>query len=199
MNLKTDAMTCRVDELAAETGVNDDVAADLVDVAGGRSGAHCCQTGELRLANDVVHLLQYGVDVTNQVRAGHVGVAAALDVQRIDVADEVVVVQHASRAGVVAVGGLGRVTGVQIQRGNGEAGTVIIRGLGGIVTLLNGREFFTDSGRSLYLADVPATMINIASDFEKILILLVISSIINPVLLINFTGYCSTGDSTLLK
>jgi iron complex outermembrane receptor protein len=54
---------------------------------------------------------------------------------------------------------LGRVTGVQIQRGNGEAGTVIVRGLGGIVTLLNGREFFSDSGRSLYLADVPATML----------------------------------------
>ncbi|MBT9493193.1 MAG: TonB-dependent receptor [Paucibacter sp.] len=54
---------------------------------------------------------------------------------------------------------LGRVTGVQIQRGNGEAGNVIIRGLGGVVTLLNGREFFSDSGRSLYLADVPATML----------------------------------------
>ena len=54
---------------------------------------------------------------------------------------------------------LGRVTGVQIQRGNGEAGTVIVRGLGGIVTLLNGREFFSDAGRSLYLADVPATML----------------------------------------
>ncbi|MEH0166648.1 TonB-dependent receptor [Paucibacter sp. JuS9] len=54
---------------------------------------------------------------------------------------------------------LGRVTGVQIQRGNGEAGSVIVRGLGGIVTLLNGREFFSDSGRSLYLADVPATML----------------------------------------
>jgi iron complex outermembrane receptor protein len=54
---------------------------------------------------------------------------------------------------------LGRVTGVQIQRGNGEAGSVIVRGLGGVVTLLNGREFFSDSGRSLYLADVPATML----------------------------------------
>jgi TonB-dependent receptor len=54
---------------------------------------------------------------------------------------------------------LGRVTGVQIQRGNGEAGNVLIRGLGGVVTLLNGREFFSDSGRSLYLADVPATML----------------------------------------
>ena len=54
---------------------------------------------------------------------------------------------------------LGRVTGVQIQRGNGEASGVIVRGLGGIVTLLNGREFFSDSGRSLYLADLPATML----------------------------------------
>lgn len=54
---------------------------------------------------------------------------------------------------------LGRVTGVQIQRGNGEAGGVIVRGLGGIVTLLNGREFFSDAGRSLWLADIPATML----------------------------------------
>jgi iron complex outermembrane receptor protein len=54
---------------------------------------------------------------------------------------------------------LQRVTGVQVIRGGGEAGQVIIRGLGGIVTLLNGREFFSDAGRSLYLADVPATML----------------------------------------
>ncbi len=54
---------------------------------------------------------------------------------------------------------LGRVTGVQIQRNNGEASGVIVRGLGGIVTLLNGREFFSDSSRSLYLSDVPATML----------------------------------------
>src|ERR1043165_6052539 len=54
---------------------------------------------------------------------------------------------------------LGRVTGVQIQRNNGEASGVIVRGLGGVVTLLNGREFFSDSGRSLYLSDVPATML----------------------------------------
>jgi iron complex outermembrane receptor protein len=54
---------------------------------------------------------------------------------------------------------LQRVTGVQVIRGGGEAGTVIIRGLGGVTTLLNGREFFSDAGRSLYLADVPATML----------------------------------------
>jgi iron complex outermembrane recepter protein len=54
---------------------------------------------------------------------------------------------------------LGRVTGVQLLRGNGEAGTVIVRGLGGVATLLNGREFFSDAGRNLFLADVPATML----------------------------------------
>lgn len=54
---------------------------------------------------------------------------------------------------------LQRITGVQVTRGSGEAGTVIIRGLGGIATLLNGREFFSDSGRQLFLADIPATML----------------------------------------
>ena len=54
---------------------------------------------------------------------------------------------------------LQRITGVQIRRGAGEAGDVVIRGLGGIVTLLNGREFFSDAGRSLALADIPTTML----------------------------------------
>jgi outer membrane receptor for ferrienterochelin and colicin len=38
---------------------------------------------------------------------------------------------------------LGRVTGVQITRGAGEASNIIIRGLGGVTTLFNGREMFT--------------------------------------------------------
>ncbi len=54
---------------------------------------------------------------------------------------------------------LGRITGVQIRRENGEANSVVIRGLPGLVTLLNGREMFTSSGRSLYLADIPAAML----------------------------------------
>ena len=44
---------------------------------------------------------------------------------------------------------LGRVTGVQILRNNGEASTIVIRGLGGVTTLLNGREMFTAASRSL--------------------------------------------------
>lgn len=54
---------------------------------------------------------------------------------------------------------LGRITGVQIRRENGEANAVVIRGLPGLVTLFNGREMFTSSGRSLYLADIPAAML----------------------------------------
>ncbi|MES3023013.1 MAG: TonB-dependent receptor [Pseudomonadota bacterium] len=54
---------------------------------------------------------------------------------------------------------LGRVTGVQVIRQNGEAGNVVIRGLGGVVTLFNGREMFTAAGRNLFLADVPVAML----------------------------------------
>lgn len=54
---------------------------------------------------------------------------------------------------------LGRVTGVQILRGNGEAGTVVIRGLGNVGTLLNGREVFTAAGRGLVLSDIPVAML----------------------------------------
>lgn len=54
---------------------------------------------------------------------------------------------------------LGRVTGVQMRREAGEASSVIVRGLGGIVTLFNGREIFTAAGRTLFLADVPSTML----------------------------------------
>lgn len=55
---------------------------------------------------------------------------------------------------------LGRVTGVQILRSGGEASSVIIRGLPGLTTLLNGREVYTSNGRNLYLADIPTTMLS---------------------------------------
>jgi TonB-dependent receptor len=54
---------------------------------------------------------------------------------------------------------LGRVTGVQILRSNGEAGSVVIRGLGGVTTLYNGREMFTAASRTLNLTDVPVSML----------------------------------------
>ena len=44
---------------------------------------------------------------------------------------------------------LQRVTGVQVTRGGGEAGTVLIRGLPNIATLINGREAFTGTARGV--------------------------------------------------
>jgi len=54
---------------------------------------------------------------------------------------------------------LQRVTGVQVTRGAGEAGTVLIRGLPNIATLINGRESFTGTARGVSLQDIPAELI----------------------------------------
>ncbi|NGZ87230.1 TonB-dependent receptor [Duganella aceris] len=54
---------------------------------------------------------------------------------------------------------IARVTGVQVRRDGGEANTVLIRGLPGIATVLNGRELFTTTGRYIQLADIPSTML----------------------------------------
>lgn len=55
---------------------------------------------------------------------------------------------------------LQRVTGVQTtDRGDGEVSTVSIRGLNDVNTTINGRNIFTASGRSVALADVPASLL----------------------------------------
>jgi TonB-dependent receptor len=54
---------------------------------------------------------------------------------------------------------LARVTGVQVRRDSGEANSVLIRGLPNLVTLLNGREVFTTTGRYMALADIPSSML----------------------------------------
>ncbi|MBJ6123707.1 TonB-dependent receptor [Sphingomonas mollis] len=54
---------------------------------------------------------------------------------------------------------LQRVTGVQVTRGAGEAGTVLIRGLPNVATVLNGREAFTGVTRGFALQDIPAELI----------------------------------------
>lgn len=54
---------------------------------------------------------------------------------------------------------LARVSGIQVRRDAGEANSVLIRGLPGISTLLNGREMFTTTGRYIQLADIPSTML----------------------------------------
>ena len=54
---------------------------------------------------------------------------------------------------------LQRVTGIQVQRGAGEAGTVLIRGLPNVTSYINGREVFTGTGRGVALQDIPAELV----------------------------------------
>jgi TonB-dependent receptor len=54
---------------------------------------------------------------------------------------------------------LQRVTGVQVTRGAGEAGTVLVRGLPNTATLINGRQSFTGTARGVALQDIPAELI----------------------------------------
>ncbi|MTW13070.1 TonB-dependent receptor [Pseudoduganella eburnea] len=54
---------------------------------------------------------------------------------------------------------LARVPGIQVRRDAGEANSVLIRGLPGIATMLNGREMFTTTGRYIQLADIPSAML----------------------------------------
>jgi TonB-dependent receptor len=54
---------------------------------------------------------------------------------------------------------LARVSGIQIRRDAGEANSVLIRGLPDVVTLLDGREVFTTTGRYIALGDVPANVL----------------------------------------
>jgi len=56
---------------------------------------------------------------------------------------------------------LQRVSGVQVtNRGSGEVATVSIRGLDDITTTINGMNIFTASGRSVALADIPASLLS---------------------------------------
>ncbi|MDP9085823.1 MAG: TonB-dependent receptor [Pseudomonadota bacterium] len=54
---------------------------------------------------------------------------------------------------------LQRVTGIQVSRGAGEVGTVLVRGLPDIETLINGRETFTGTSRGVALQDIPAELV----------------------------------------
>lgn len=55
---------------------------------------------------------------------------------------------------------LQRVTGIQVtDRGAGEVSAVSIRGLNDVTTTINGRNIFTASGRSVALADIPASLL----------------------------------------
>jgi TonB-dependent receptor len=63
---------------------------------------------------------------------------------------------------------LARVTGIQIRRDSGEGNSVLIRGLPNVVSLLNGREVFTTTGRFIALADIPANMLQRVDVYKSV-------------------------------
>ncbi len=62
---------------------------------------------------------------------------------------------------------LQRVPGIQVSRGSGEVGTVLIRGLPDFATTLNGEEIFTGVNRGVNLGDLPADLISSVSAYKS--------------------------------
>jgi len=59
-----------------------------------------------------------------------------------------------------------RIPGVQVERGGGEAGRVLVRGLPDFTTTYNGREIFTAETRSVALQDFPSGLIGAIEVFK---------------------------------
>lgn len=79
---------------------------------------------------------------------------------KLEIVDSVIADDIAKLPDFSVTEALQRVTGVQIARDRGEGGTVTIRGLTQMETLLNGREVFTaGSGRNLDFADIAAELV----------------------------------------
>ncbi|WP_346839561.1 TonB-dependent receptor [Microbulbifer sp. SAOS-129_SWC] len=86
----------------------------------------------------------------------------AIDIkqQKMQIVDSIVAEDIGKFPDNNVVEALQRVSGVQVtDRGAGEANTVSIRGLNDVTTTVNGRQIFTASGRSVALADVPASLL----------------------------------------
>lgn len=60
-----------------------------------------------------------------------------------------------------------RIPGVQVERGGGEAGRVLVRGLPDFTTTYNGREIFTAETRQVALQDFPAGAIAAVEVFKS--------------------------------
>ncbi|MCK7596305.1 TonB-dependent receptor [Microbulbifer sp. CAU 1566] len=97
--------------------------------------------------------------VVTGVRAS---LSKAIDIKRdkFQIVDSIVAEDIGKFPDNNVVEALQRVTGVQVtDRGAGEVSTVAIRGLNDVTTTVNGRQIFTASGRSVALADVPASLL----------------------------------------
>lgn len=84
---------------------------------------------------------------------------AAADVKResLQVVDSIVAEDIGKFPDPTTAAALQRVPGVQVTVGaNNEITGVVVRGLGDILTTLNGREFFSTTGRTFSFQDLPA-------------------------------------------
>lgn len=93
----------------------------------------------------------------------------ALDIKRdeVQIVDAIVAEDIGKFPDNNVVEALQRVTGVQVTgRGGGEVDGVTIRGLGDVSTTVNGRQIFTSTGRSVALADIPASLLNRVDVFK---------------------------------
>ncbi|HCE51795.1 MAG TPA: TonB-dependent receptor, partial [Shewanella baltica] len=87
--------------------------------------------------------------------------AIELKRQNVQIVDSIIAEDIGKFPDNNVVEALQRVTGVQVTgRGGGEVSGVTIRGLGDVSTTINGRQIFTSTGRSVALADIPASLLN---------------------------------------
>lgn len=97
--------------------------------------------------------------VVTGVRAS---LSKAIDIKRnkFQIVDSIVAEDIGKFPDNNVVEALQRVSGVQVtDRGAGEVNAVSIRGLTDVTTTVNGRQIFTSSGRSVAMADVPASLL----------------------------------------
>lgn len=102
------------------------------------------------------------VDEIIHIRGTRSSMSEALSRKResIQMVDSIVAEDIGKLPNNNVVEALQHVTGVQVgTRTAGEASSILIRGLGQVVTTVNGRNAFTAAGRSFALADIPATMV----------------------------------------
>lgn len=93
-----------------------------------------------------------------QVRGVRASVAGGLDAKRNSpqITDSIIAEDIGKLPDNSVAAAMQRITGVQVERGGAEVGTVLVRGLPNVVTTLNGRNIFTTTGRGVALADIPA-------------------------------------------
>ena len=87
---------------------------------------------------------------------GSLASAQAIKQEADQIVDSIVAEDIGKLPDVNAADSLARVPGVQVTRGGGEAGQVLIRGLPDITTTYNGRDIFTAEARFVAVQDFPA-------------------------------------------